>query len=543
MITPYSIDITGAGGNRNMMRRCFFAAFLCFFLLLSGCSGQSQNNISRYDIPAPIANLDPQYAMESSAHMIIRNLYEGLLIQAPDGTLHPGAAESWNISGDGLTYTFTLRDGLVWPDKESTPITAQDFQFAFERMFNPSSPSPYAMNYSAIQNAGKILAGQEALSSLGVQSRDNTLTFSLDRPDPQLLQRLSEPPAMPCSRSFFNECRGRYGLEKNYVLGNGPFRISGWNNQKSILLRRNEQYLSELPAVAEGVDFYIAREEPAKLLEDGKADLAEVDSVEVANLSRKGMNIFPYNKSVWCIALRADDPVWKMVLLRQALAISLDRSVMEESLSYGFAVTDNLVTTELLLADQPYDSFKKTVRSPEYNYANAVSYFSDGLSALDLPKMPATEILIPDDDMHVLLIGHVQRAWQRGLGFFPNIRRLDEATLESRFYSGDYQIMLIPITTSSSQVSDMLAGFLSENSFGGYRNIFYDSFYRDAALAPTLPEAAIGYAHAQSQLLFDAALIPLYRETGYYALSPGWEGFWIYPQNGCVYFKYAQYTG
>ena len=144
---------------------------LTLCLLLSGC--RESSSLVRYDISNGVESLDPQFASEENEQLVIYNMMEGLMRQKPSGELTNGAIERYEVSDDQKVYTFFLVDGMVWDDKENTPVTAHDFVFAFQRIFNSIYPSPFASMFSSIKNSQQVLSGQLDASSLGVQALDD----------------------------------------------------------------------------------------------------------------------------------------------------------------------------------------------------------------------------------------------------------------------------------------------------------------------------------------------------------------------------------
>ena len=121
-------------------------------VLLGGCGASS--SLVRYDISGDVESLDPQFADEENEQLVIYNIMEGLMCQLPSGELTNGVIEGYDVSADQPTYTFHLRDGMVWDDADSTPVTAHDFVFAFQRIFNSIYPSPFASLYSEAKGEG-----------------------------------------------------------------------------------------------------------------------------------------------------------------------------------------------------------------------------------------------------------------------------------------------------------------------------------------------------------------------------------------------------
>ena len=150
---------------KHLLRRV--SGFFCALVLaavLSSCGGGA-NSFTWFVEQIP-ANLDPQVALEPSDVIACTNLYSGLVRRTPEGELAPALAESWEVSADGLRYTFTLRPELRYTAAKGAQtdyaITAQDFVFAFQRVFQAETHSPYAVDFAAIHNSGPVLAGEHA---------------------------------------------------------------------------------------------------------------------------------------------------------------------------------------------------------------------------------------------------------------------------------------------------------------------------------------------------------------------------------------------
>ena len=147
----------------------FTAAVLAaaFLFALTGCGSSTNSASFTWFVDSIPANLDPQVASAASDVIACENLYGTLVRKDPDGELVPGLCEKWTVSSDGLTYTFTLKDGLTYAAAKGAAteydITAEDFVFAFRRIFRADTASPYAVEFSAIQNSTAV-AGKSFIS-------------------------------------------------------------------------------------------------------------------------------------------------------------------------------------------------------------------------------------------------------------------------------------------------------------------------------------------------------------------------------------------
>ena len=155
------------------------AVLLLLASLLGGCSDKTAGQVFRLDILSEPSSIDPQTASSDEQYLILLNTMEGLLKMDENQTPTEAAAESYAVSVDGLTYTFLLRKDMLWSDGK-TPVTAYDFQFAFQRLFDPQTQSPAAVNFTCIRGSSAALSGEGSVQDIGVTAQDDdTLVFSL----------------------------------------------------------------------------------------------------------------------------------------------------------------------------------------------------------------------------------------------------------------------------------------------------------------------------------------------------------------------------
>lgn len=153
-------------------------------------------NITVY-VGSSVDTFDPHHATTFASHVVANTLHQGLLMYASNGQLVPGLAADWAVSGDGLTYIFTLKPDLKWSD--GSPLHAKDVVSGLRRSLNPERPSPFAAKLHPIENAEAYLSRRlKDGEALGVAALDDqTIKITLHRPDAGFLHVLAHPVAMP----------------------------------------------------------------------------------------------------------------------------------------------------------------------------------------------------------------------------------------------------------------------------------------------------------------------------------------------------------
>ena len=528
-----------------ILKRSMYAviAFSVLFAgLLSGCSAETTGKTFWYDMHEGVSTLDPQYATSAAARMIIHNIYEGLIVKKADGSLVTGAAKSYEISRDGLVYTFALRQDAMWAKGENVGVTAADFVFAFHRMFNSDAVSPYAKDYLCIKNAESVMNGLLPAYNLGVKAVDKyTLEIELEKPSPFFLERLADSAAMPCSRTVYEEARGRYGLELKYTDSNGPFFVDSWNGRQ-IALVKSESYISETETAAGKIVLNIGRDEKQKRFEDGMTDIAQV-SFETAEKAKKNrQNVEEFEETTWCIVFNQNTEAGANPLLRQGFASAVNYTLFNENLAEMFEASSVLVPPAMKFGSVPFREIADKSSVIGYDAENAKRLFELGLNMLGYKAFPDTNLFVPDTGEHAFNMGFVQQSWQKNLSVFVNIQPVSAEEIENRYASGEYQIMLMPFSPADPRVETLLNTFTgsSRQNHFGYSDPRYDSLLAEAAGQDTIEAAAAKLAQAERMLLADAVIIPLYTETCFYAMGENVSGLEIQPFGNNIYFKYAE---
>lgn len=533
------------------MKKPRVAAFILFLVLLLGGCGSSAGEVISYDIPSGVTLLDPQFATDTTARMIVSNTFEGLFRQQPDGQVVPRLAERYEVSGDGLVWTFHLRKDAKWTAASSRsqfheiPVTAHDFSFALTRMFDPAAFSPFAGEFSSVKNASVILGGAAPQSSLGVRALDDyTLEITLVRPDSRLPELLAASYAMPCNREFFESTRARYGFDVKSLLCNGPFSLYIWNNDRVISLRRNKLYFPDEPVVARGVDLYTPGAadgaEPATRFLAGETDACKVSYADLPSVADAGGLIASFEDTVWVILLNERKAPFGNANIRQAIAYSVNRSLFGDQLPGNLRAAETLVPPAILWQG---DSFRARVgeKGPLFSSPDlAKRCYVAGLEDLGLSSLPLGELLVCDEGNQRALSGYVQQGLQRSLGLFAGLSVLPRGEVLARVQAGDFDAAIVPLSAAYSSPEALLSLFRSDSgqNWAGYSNPAFDALL-DSASSLSGDALFDVYREAEVLLLEEGAVVPLYFETSYYASGKGVTGIGFSPFLAGLSFQYA----
>ena len=496
----------------------FTAAVLAaaFLFALTGCGSSTNSASFTWFVDSIPANLDPQVASGASDVIACENLYGTLVRKDPDGELVPGLCEKWTVSSDGLTYTFTLKDGLTYAAAKGAAteydITAEDFVFAFRRIFHAETASPYAVEFSAIQNSAAVLAGLADESSLGVSANGPlTLVFRLSERDDNFLAKLAMPGAAPCDEAFFESTRGTYGLTAQTTLASGSFYLYNWTASGLFLRRTVESPLVGSLRLVQ--DTSGSGKSAAQLIADDKCSAALDESGETTSLQTVS-----YSDTTWALLFNAaEGSVFQNQQLRQALA-GVARDAAEVPSTELFAAADSLIPAGLNVDGMNYRDTVGEVSPAAVDVKALYLAARQGMANSDFNKIT---LMLPAGCGLNEAAETINGAWQKELSLFFSIEEVDEETFRKRLAEGDYTIALAPVSAESGSVYNTLAQFTpTGGGLTGYSNALYATQLEASTHANGSTRCRL-LGECERQLLSDCVVVPLFSQQKRLLIASG----------------------
>ena len=471
----------------------------------------------------------------SSASDIIacENLYSGLVRRTPDGSLAPELCERWEVSADRLTYTFYLKDGLTYTASKGDPsdytITAEDFVFAFQRMFLPGTNSPYAVEFSALENSAAVLAGQKPASALGVTATEPLkLVFRLSSPDETFLSKLTLPGAMPCDEAFFDSTRGTYGLTSASTLSSGHFYLYNWTSSGLFLHRAaSGSQIDSLRLVENTTSSGQSAEE---LINNEKCTAALDDSGTPTSLQSVS-----YSDTTWALLFNCDS-IFASTELRQALG-SAAASAVEVPGGGLFAEAKGLIPDGLTVDGIDYRQTAGDVR-PAFGDPRAlyIAARDGGVSPSDFGRV---SLLLPSGSGLSDTAELINSAWQKEFSLFFSVEEVEPEEFQKRLENGSYTIALAPVQAEGGSVYTALAQFSpTGGGLTGYSDALYTTQLSASATATGSTRCSL-LAACERQLLEQAVAVPLFTQQKRLLVANGIEGLVFDPFGPVLDVTYA----
>ncbi|QDC02973.1 MULTISPECIES: peptide ABC transporter substrate-binding protein [Phyllobacteriaceae] len=278
-------------------------------------------------------SLDPHKTSTIYEANVLRDLFQGLVMQDEKANVIPGAAESWTVSDDGTVYTFKLRKDGMWSD--GSPVTAEDFVYAFHRLEDPATGAEYASMLYPIKGAEEVNTKKGKPEDMGVKAIDaTTLEVTLKAPTPYFLEMLTHQATYPVSKASIDKL-GADWVKAGKLVSNGAYTLAEWVPNDHIKLVKNPKFWDADTVKIDTVN-YIPTEDRAsaiKRFEAGELDsYDDLPTEQLADLQAKfgdQIKVGPY-LGTYYYAIKTDKAPWDNVELRNAISMAIDRDFLAE---------------------------------------------------------------------------------------------------------------------------------------------------------------------------------------------------------------------
>ncbi|MBK9428165.1 MAG: peptide ABC transporter substrate-binding protein [Gammaproteobacteria bacterium] len=516
--------------------RHLLLALLCA-LTLTGCGGREtrvedgdREQVLHWGNGTEPQELDPHIVTGIPEHHIIIALMEGLVLKDP-ATLEPipGVAERWEISADGLEYTFHLRANARWSNGD--PVTAQDFSWSWWRALQPSLGNLYAYMYFPIKNAEAYATGKlKDFAQVGIQILgERTLRVTLANPTPYFLQLLDHYSMFPVHRPTLEKYgdptqRGSDWTRAGNFVGNGPFVLKQWELNKIVVVEKSPTYWDAANVKLNAINYYpvenVSTEE--RMFRAGQLHITGSVPPDKIAVYRKDapqfLRVEPYLGNYF-YRFNTQLPQLADPRVRRALAMSIDRQQIVDHVTKGGQLPAYAFTPPDTLG---YTAPPGFAYDPEGARALlAAAGFPDGAG------FPPTELLYNTSESHRKLAVAIQQMWKRELNI--------EITLNNQ----DWKVYLDSVANGNYQIArgGWIGDYVDPNSFldmwvtdgGNNRTGWSDPRYDELVmrLAPAAPSREQRYAwfrEAETRLMEAMPVLPVFYSSRNYLVQPSVRG-------------------
>ena len=464
--------------------------------------------------------LDPHLSGDTRSAGLVVEIYSGLVALNTDLQLVPDIADRWEISEDGKTYTFYIRDNARFQDGK--PITASDFKWSLERAASPDTASPVADTYlSDIVGVHDVLEGNTTdISGVRVID-DRTLQIEIDAPKAYFLAKMTYPTAYVLDRENVDAGGSSWTDAPN---GSGPFRLAEYRVGEVIVLERNENFYLEPPHL-DSVIMNLAGGQAMAMYENDEIDITGVGLFELERVLdpteplNKELVIAPPSFTTFYIGFNATQPPFDDPKFRQALSHAVDKDLIANE------VLSTLVTPAYGVLPPGFPGYNADLVGLEYDPELARQILSESKYA-DAETRPRIVVTVPGTGGSIGLdLEVVIEMWRQELGVEVEIQQVEWATYLQDLNANKFQAFggsgWQADYPDPQDFLDILFHTDSKQNHTSYSNPELDGILERARTEPDVERRVELYHQAENLIVQDAPLLPLWYTGEQYVLIKG----------------------
>ncbi len=534
------------------MKRTLILALLLAFIMpaalfaAAAAEAVEEEMVLNWNLGADPKTIDPGLNGATDGGDIIANTFEGLVVER-NGVVKPGIAKSWDVSADGKTVTFHLRESK-WSD--GSALTAHDFEYAWKRALAPETASEYSWlwEYTNVVNSTDASMGEVPVDEVGVKALDDyTLEVKLVAPTPYFVSLTSFYHFAPVKQSAVEAGpEGAWAKDPSIYVSNGPFVLTSYVIGDGLTLEKNPNFWDAANVQIDKINVKFIDEASTAYTAYNAGDfdfLNDVPPAEVPKLIAENPEyyIFPL-LGTYYYNFNMDLEMFKDERVRRALTLSIDREQIVEVLAGGQVPAPGFVPPGF--PDHNGNDFFETagnygIETDDSQFAEARKLLADA-GYPDGKGFPKFVLMYNTSEGHKLVAEMVQEMWKTNLGLDVSLENQEWAVFQDTRKAGDYEVSRGGWITDFLDPSGLLAIFTEGNAYNdpNFNNAAYDAAMNRALTATTDAAHYEALYEAQDILMTELPIVPVYHYTDSMLSSPAVKG-WSRSQLSGTDFRYA----
>ena len=497
--------------------------------MLAGCGSKTDTDTFRFANDTDIVGMDSTVVDDAMSFNAITAITDGLTTVDVKGNTIPGIAKSWDVSNNGLTYTFHLRDAK-WANGDD--VTAQDFVYSWHRIIKNAGNYAYMLGSegASIKNADSLIdlgttATDEQLNTLGIKATDDkTVVVDLEKNVPYFVGLMSFPCYFPQNQKFVEKCGKNYATKPEYILGNGAYKMTKWIKGNKATFTKNDKYYDAKSVKTKNLEMYLVQDPKtaAQNFDNGKVDYATINSTLVDKY--KGKDTFKAIREGYLAYLicnfKADTTANKN--LRHALSYAINRKdLCDNILKDGSQPATGFVPAQLCKSPSGKDFREESGKYVDYDVKKAQEYLDAAKKELGTDTITVDLLYGTDESPMDTFAEYLQGSFTKLKGLKVNmVATVKKDRIYNREASGNFQIACTrwaPDYADSTTFLNVLASSNS-NNYGKWENAQYNSLLKQAQNETDVNKRWNELLEAEKVMMDDMPNIPVV-QTGTAALQ------------------------
>ena len=497
--------------------------------MLAGCGSKTDTDTFRFANDTDIVGMDSTVVDDAMSFNAITAITDGLTTVDVKGNTIPGIAKSWDVSNNGLTYTFHLRDAK-WANGDK--VTAQDFVYSWHRIIKNAGNYAYMLGSegASIKNADSLInlgtaATDEQLNTLGIKATDDkTVVVDLEKNVPYFVGLMSFPCYFPQNQKFVEKCGKNYATKPEYILGNGAYKMTKWIKGNKATFTKNDKYYDAKSVKTKNLEMYLVQDPKtaAQNFDNGKVDYATINSTLVDKY--KGKDTFKTIREGYLAYLicnfKADTTANKN--LRHALSYAINRKdLCDNILKDGSQPATGFVPAQLCKSPSGKDFREESGKYIDYDVKKAQEYLDAAKKELGTDTITVDLLYGTDESPMDTFAEYLQGSFTKLKGLKVNmVATVKKDRIYNREASGNFQIACTRWAPDYADPTTFLNVLASSNSnnYGKWENAQYNSLLKQAQNETDVNKRWNELLEAEKVMMDDMPNIPVV-QTGTAALQ------------------------
>ena len=497
--------------------------------MLAGCGSKTDTDTFRFANDTDIVGMDSTVVDDAMSFNAITAITDGLTTVDVKGNTIPGIAKSWDVSNNGLTYTFHLRDAK-WANGDK--VTAQDFVYSWHRIIKNAGNYAYMLGSegASIKNADSLInlgtaATDEQLNTLGIKATDDkTVVVDLEKNVPYFVGLMSFPCYFPQNEKFVEKCGKNYATKPEYILGNGAYKMTKWIKGNKATFTKNDKYYDAKSVKTKNIEMYLVQDPKtaAQNFDNGKVDYATINSTLVDKY--KGKDTFKTIREGYLAYLicnfKADTTANKN--LRHALSYAINRKdLCDNILKDGSQPATGFVPAQLCKSPSGKDFREESGKYVDYDVKKAQEYLDAAKKELGTDTITVDLLYGTDESPMDTFAEYLQGSFTKLKGLKVNmVATVKKDRIYNREASGNFQIACTRWAPDYADPTTFLNVLASSNSnnYGKWENAQYNSLLKQAQNETDVNKRWNELLEAEKVMMDDMPNIPVV-QTGTAALQ------------------------
>ena len=519
--------------------------------MLAGCGSKTDTDTFRFASELDIQGMDSTVVDDGMSFNAVHAITDGLTAVNEKGKTAPAIAKSWDVTDDGKTYTFHLRNAK-WSNGDK--VTANDFVYSWRKIIKNAGNYAYMLGSggASVKNADALMelganATDEQMATLGVTAKDDqTLVVELENKVPYFTDLMAFPCYFPQNEKFVEKCGKNYGTKPEYTLSNGAYKMTKWVKGNKATFTKNDKYYDAKTVATKNLEMYLVQDPKtaAQNFDNGKVDYARINSTLVDKY--KGKDTFTtFNEGyLFYLQLNFKNDTVANKNVREALAYAINRKdLCENVLKDGSKGATGFIPSQLSTSPAGKDFRDDADKYVSYDQKKAQEYLDAAKKELGTDTITIDLLYGTDESPMDTMAEYLQGSFSKLKGLKVNmVATVKKDRIYNREANGNFQVVCTRWGPDYADPTTYLNLALTDNSnnYGKYANAKFDALMEQIQKESDLTKRWDLMIQAEKVMMEDMAYIPVFEKGAATLKAKNVKGLVVVPVGTPYTFKYVK---